>query len=120
MRRYLLAAGIPDACIFMDHAGFDTYDTVYRAKAVFNVRRAVITTQDFQLYRALYIGKHLDVDLWGVASEYSASYRSSWYRFREYPARVKAFFDCEILHSSPAYTGPLIPISGDGRATADK
>jgi SanA protein len=119
MRQVLLDAGIPAECIFMDHAGFDTYDTVYRAKSIFCVKRALITTQDFHLYRALYIGQQLDVDLWGVASEYSASTKKDWYRFREYLARVKAFMNCEILHSKPTYGGPAIPISGDGRATLD-
>jgi SanA protein len=120
MREYLLDAGIPAECIFMDHAGFDTYDTVYRAKSIFCIKRALITTQDFHLYRALYIGKQLDIDLWGVACEYSDSYKKPWYRFREFPARVKAFLNCEILHSSSTYGGPQIPISGDGRATLDE
>jgi len=119
MRNYLMAAGIPEACIFMDHAGFDTFDTVYRAKAVFNVRRAILTTQDFQLLRGLYIGSRLGVDLWGVDAEYSASYYRLWYRIREYAARTKAFLDCEIWHAVPTFTGPTIPISGDGRLTDD-
>jgi vancomycin permeability regulator SanA len=119
MRDYLVKAGIPESCVFMDHAGFDTYDTLYRAKSVFEVRRALVTTQDFHLLRALYIGQQLGLDLWGVPSRYQDAYWSPWYRFREYPARVKAFFDCEILHSSPTYSGPPLPISGDGRITAD-
>jgi SanA protein len=119
MRNYLMAAGIPESCIFMDHAGFDTFDTVYRAKAVFQVRRAIFTTQDFQLLRALYIGSRLGVDLWGVDAQYSASYYRIWYRIREYLARTKAFLDCEIWHATPTFTGPSIPISGDGRVTAD-
>ncbi len=118
MRQYLLAAGIPDECIFMDHAGFDTYDTLYRAQAVFAVRRAVFTTQDFQLYRALYISRQLGLDVQGIACAYPDWYRKPWYRFREYFARCKAFLDCEILHASPTYTGPVIPIGGDGRLTA--
>ena len=117
MRQYLLDAGIPAAHIFMDHAGFDTYDTMYRAQAVFGVQRALVTTQDFHLYRALYIGQQLGLDVQGVASAYRDSYRSSWYNFREYLARFKAFLDCEILNAKPTYTGPTIPISGDGSGT---
>ena len=118
MRQYLIDAGIPAAHIFMDHAGFDTFDTMYRAQAVFGVKRALVTTQDFHLYRALYIGQQLGLDVQGVASAYRDSYRSSWYNFREYLARFKAFLDCEILHAKPKYTGPTIPISGDGNMTA--
>lgn len=119
MRQYLMSAGIPPECIFMDYAGFDTYDTLYRARTVFQVERALFTTQDFQLLRALYIARQLGIDVWGVQSDYKASYRRAWYRLREYPARFKAFVDCEILQSKPTYLGPVIPISGDGRATLD-
>ncbi len=117
MRQYLLDAGIAAEAIFMDHAGFDTYDTLYRAQAVFGVDRAIITTQDFHLYRALYIGEQLGLDIQGVACIYPDWYQSPGYRFREYFARFKAFLDCEVLHASPTYTGPTIPISGDGRTT---
>jgi SanA protein len=119
MRQYLMNAGIPTECIFMDYAGFDTYDTLYRARAVFQVERALFTTQDFQLLRALYIARQLGIDVWGVKSDYKVSYRRAWYRLREYPARFKAFFDCEVLHSKPTFLGPVIPISGDGRVTLD-
>jgi SanA protein len=117
MRQYLLNAGIPAEQIFMDHAGFDTYDTVYRAQSIFGVKRALITTQDFHLLRALYIGRQLGLDLYGIDCGYLNFAEDYKYRLREYPARVKAFLDCEILKSSPTYNGQVIPISGDGRLT---
>lgn len=119
MRQYLLDAGIPAEHVFMDHAGFDTYDTLYRAQLIFGVRRAVITTQDFHLIRALYIGQQLNLDLLGVDCGYVFSSEKSRYRVREYPARFKAFLDCEIFKSLPAYTGETIPITGSGWATVD-
>lgn len=119
MRQYLIDAGIPAEHIFMDHAGFDTYDTVYRAESIFGVKRALITTQDFHLPRALYIGVQLDLDLQGVDCGYSHTTANIYYTFREYPARVKAWLDCEILHISPTFGGEPIPISGDGRATLE-
>jgi len=119
MRNYLLAAGVPAEKVFMDHAGFDTYDTLYRAKAVFAVKRALITTQDFHLYRALYIGQQLGLDIQGVACAYARDYWSPRYRLREFPARVKSFLDCEVLKTKPTFSGPVIPISGDSRLTLD-
>ena len=119
MRQYLLEAGIPEEHIFMDHAGFDTYDTVYRAQSIFGVRRALITTQDFHLIRALYIGRQLGLDLQGTDCGYNHATEKARYRIREYPARFKAFLDCEVFGASPAYTGDTIPISGDGRLTLD-
>lgn len=119
MRQYLLNAGIPAEHIFMDHAGFDTYDTVYRAQSIFGVKRALITTQDFHLPRALYIGVQLGLDLQGVDCGYFHTTSNIYYKFREYPARVKSWLECEILHSNPAFGGEMIPISGDGRATLD-
>jgi len=55
--------------------------------------------------------------LQGITSPYPDWYRNSWNRIREYAARFKAYLNCEILHSSPQFTGPTIPIGGDGRAT---
>lgn len=117
MRQYLLDAGIPAEHIFMDHAGFDTYDTIYRAQSIFGVKRALITTQDFHLTRALYIGTQLGLDLQGIDCGYHHTTANIYYNFRELPARAKAWLDCEILHISPTFGGELIPISGDGRAT---
>ena len=119
MRQYLLEAGIPEEHIFMDHAGFDTYDTIYRAQSIFGVGRALITTQDFHLIRALYIGQRLGMDLQGVDCGYYHATEKARYRIREYPARFKAFLDCEVFGASPAFAGETIPISGDGRLTLD-
>lgn len=119
MADYLVAAGIPDAHVFMDHAGFDTYNTVYRAQSIFCVRRALITTQDFHLLRALYIGEQLGVDLWGIDSEYGYAAKKQYYRLREYPARLKAFLECQIFRTKPVFGGPTLPIDGDGTLTRD-
>ena len=57
MKNYAISKGIPAEDIFMDHAGFSTYETMYRAKEVFNVKKAILVTQEYHLYRALYIGQ---------------------------------------------------------------
>ena len=116
MRNYLLEQGVPIEAIFLDHAGFDTYDTMYRARDIFLVEKAVVVTQEFHLLRALYIGQELGLDVYGVASDPRTYAGADYYRLREYFARVKAFLDC-LFHAKPTYLGETIPITGDGRST---
>lgn len=118
MRQYLIDKGVDPEHIFMDHAGFDTYDTLYRARDVFLVRKAIVVTQDFHLRRALYIGECLKIDLQGVSSDLRAYPRAGYYRLREYAARVKAFIEC-LLKAKPTYLGETIPIQGSGLETVD-
>jgi SanA protein len=117
MRQYCLARGVADQDIFMDHAGFDTYDTMYRARDVFKVTDCLVVTQGFHLPRAVYTARALGLDATGVSADLH-SYPNEWrFSLREWPARVKAFFQLYVLHSKPKYLGPAIPIDGDGRAT---
>ena len=118
MREYLLARGVPSERIFMDHAGFDTFDSIYRARDVFEVKTCVVVTQLFHLKRALFIASELGVEAQGVDSAMHDYGRAGYYRLREVFARAKAFLECRILDTSPTYLGPAIPISGDGNATA--
>lgn len=119
MRQYLLNRGVNPEHIFMDHAGFDTYDTLYRARDVFAVHKALIATQTFHLLRALYIGQELGLVVQGLASDLRPYPGMTRYRLREYGARLKAFVDCEITHAQPVYLGDVIPINGSGLATVD-
>jgi len=119
MRSYLIDKGIPSGDIFMDYAGFDTYQTLYRARDIFQVKKAVIATQDFHLYRALYIGEKLSLDLDGVDSAVRDYHNSSWNRAREYLARVKAFLECEIFKPAPKFLGETIPIHGAAQIVSD-
>jgi vancomycin permeability regulator SanA len=111
MKNYLLGLGIPEEDIVMDYAGFDTYQTLYRARDIFLVKKAVIVTQDFHLYRALYIGEMLSLELDGVDSALRDYHNSTWNRSREYLARVKAFLECVILKPEPKFLGDTIPIN---------
>lgn len=117
MRDYLTERGVPKENIFMDHAGFSTYDTIYRARDVFMVEKAVIVTQRLHLRRALYIADALGVDCTGVEAKNSTAASTMIQEVREYPARVKAFLQCYILHSKPKYLGDAIPVSGSGLVT---
>jgi SanA protein len=112
VKRYLLAAGIPAEDIFLDHAGFDTYDSMYRAVHIFHVSSAIVVSQHFHLPRAVYLARALGIDAVGVNAD-KRSYRGIFYNYiREIPARVKALINvmCKV---KPKYLGPTIPITGD-------
>jgi vancomycin permeability regulator SanA len=119
MRTYLLAAGIPDMHIFMDHAGFDTYSSMYRAKDIFLIDTAIISTQEFHLYRAVYLARRLGIDASGVICDKHDYLFMGKNELRESFARVKACFQAELLHSQPRYLGDPIDIHGSGINTHD-
>lgn len=119
MRNYLLEKGIPKEDIFMDHAGFSTFDSMHRARSVFKAQSAIVVTQKLHLRRALYIGDKLGIKVVGVEAANSTAKSTAVQSIREYPARVKAFLQCEILHSKPRFLGEAIPITGSGVVTED-
>jgi vancomycin permeability regulator SanA len=119
MKTYAVDAGVASSAVFMDHAGFSTYESMYRAKAVFQTERVVIVSQGYHLYRAIYIADRLGLEAWGVASDYR-SYRGELSRqLREMLARVKDFGAC-VIKPEPTYLGEAIPIWGDGDLTNDE
>jgi SanA protein len=115
VRKYLLDAGIPAGDIFTDHAGFDTYSSMYRARDVFLADTLIIVTQDFHLPRALYIARHLGLEAYGVAPKSGALAPRNY--LREIPASVKAAMDL-IVRREPKYLGDTYPLeSADGSTT---
>ncbi|WMJ22465.1 ElyC/SanA/YdcF family protein [Paludicola sp. MB14-C6] len=119
MKAYAKEKGISSETIFMDHAGFSTYETMYRARDIFQAKKVIIVTQKYHLYRSLYIAKTLGLDAYGVASN-PRTYQGQAYRdFREVLARNKDFFKV-IFKPNPTYLGEAIPINGNGNLTNDK
>ena len=119
MKNYAVDKGIPSSDVFMDHAGFSTYETMYRAKEIFGVKKAIIVTQKYHLYRALYIAQKLGIEAYGVPADYR-TYSGQFKRdVREVLARCKDFVTT-ILLPEPTYGGETIPVSGDGNITNDK
>ncbi|PKM56261.1 MAG: SanA protein [Firmicutes bacterium HGW-Firmicutes-5] len=118
MKAYAKDAGIESDHIFMDHAGFSTYESMVRANQVFEVEKVVIVTQKYHLYRALYMANELGMDAYGVASNPRDYYGQSGREFREYLARVKDFFYV-IARPKPTYLGEVISIKGKGGLTDD-
>lgn len=119
MKDYAINKGIPSEDIFMDHAGFSTYESVYRAKEIFKVEKAIIVTQKYHLYRALHIGNKLGINVTGVGAD-PRKYSGQIFReLREILARNKDFIQA-IFKLKPTYLGESIPVSGDGNITNDK
>lgn len=117
MLEYVRAHGVPEEDIFTDHAGFSTYDTMYRARDVFLVAEALVVTQRFHLDRAVYTARALGIEAVGVAADLRPYPGEPRFRTREWFARVKAVFQLHVTRPEPRYLGPVIPIDGDGRAT---
>ncbi len=119
MKQYAIEKGVPSEEIFMDHAGFSTYETMYRAKEIFDADKIVVVTQEYHLYRALYIADKLGMEAYGVSSDYE-TYSGQYMRdLREVLARNKDFFKV-IFKPEPTFLGDVIPVSGNGDATNDK
>ena len=116
MLQYTLAQGIPPEDIFLDFAGFSTYESVYRAHAVFRADRLIVVTQKYHLFRALKACDALGIEAKGVASN-QRKYAGRYYReAREVLARDKDFFK-GLIKAKPTYLGDEIPVDGDGTAT---
>ena len=119
MKDFAIEKGVKSEDIFMDHAGFSTYDSVYRAKEIFKAQKIIIVTQKYHLHRALYVAEKLGIEAYGVASD-PREYRGQVVReLREVLARDKDFFKC-IIKPEPTYLGDTIPVSSNGDATNDK
>lgn len=120
MRRYLEGRGVPTEAIFMDHAGFDTYSTMYRARDVFLVKNAIVVTQKYHLYRAVFLAGSMGIEAQGVACDRYKTLKQPYYDLREFAARLKDFFEATVLKPKPKYLGDTIPISGSGIVTHDE
>ena len=118
MKQFAIDHGVPSEDIFMDHAGFSTYESMYRARDVFQADKVIIVTQRYHLYRALYAAKQLGLDAYGVASDQRTYAGQKRRDVRELLARGKDFMT-GIFKPEPTYLGEAIPVNGDGNATND-
>ena len=113
MGNYALQKGVPSYDIFLDYAGFSTYESMYRAKAIFQAEKVLIVTQKYHLHRALYIAKALGLEAYGVSSD-TQVYAGQMNRdIREILARNKDFLT-SIFKPKPTYLGDPVPVSGPG------
>lgn len=118
MKDYAIDKGVPSEDIFMDHAGFSTYESLYRARDIFQAQNIVIVTQKYHLYRALYTAEALSLQALGVPAD-TKTYGGQTYRdLREILARNKDFLT-SIYKPKPTYLGDTIPVNGNGNITND-
>ncbi len=119
MKNYAMDEGVPSEDIFMDHAGFSTYESMYRAKEIFQAKKVIVVTQEYHLYRALYIADAMGLEAYGIPTE-EISYRGQVLRdIREVLAITKDFVKC-IFKPEPTMMGNSIDLKGDGNVTNDK
>ena len=118
MKAYAIERDIPSADIFMDHAGFSTYDSLYRARDIFCAKKIVIVTQEYHLPRALYIAERLGLEACGVGALDVNDYGQTYREFREMLARAKDFC-MAVIQPQPKYLGKKIPVCGNGDLTND-
>ncbi|MEI6132245.1 MAG: ElyC/SanA/YdcF family protein [Bacillota bacterium] len=120
MMKYAVSKGVKSEDIFLDHAGFSTYESVYRARDIFQCKSIIIVTQEFHLSRAMFLARQLGLNAYGLDSTYHGNFYSDQYSPREVLARVKDFFTATILFPKPTYLGNTIPITGSGKDSQDK
>lgn len=120
MLNYLEDLGVPGRDIFVDHSGFDTYDTMYRAANVYEVSNAIVVSQHYHTVRAVYIGHQLGIHTYGVDAAESETANAKWMNLREYGARLKAFFQAGILKPESEVLEEPISIFSDGTVTHDQ
>lgn len=113
MYNYAVARGVPAADVVRDFAGRRTYDTCYRANAIFGVDQALLVTQRFHLPRALFTCRNLRVDGLGVSADRRVYWSNSYYRFRDAFATLRAWADVKLLKPLPVL-GPKEDMGLDG------
>ena len=119
MKDYAIARGVPSEDIFMDHAGFSTYESMYRAKTIFGCQKIIVVTQQYHLYRALYNARAMGMEAAGISSSLRAYARQPYFDLREAAARVKDTLWC-LFKPAPTYLGASISIFGSGDVTNDR
>ena len=116
MKSIAVKSGIPADNVFCDHAGFSTYESMYRASDIFGADKIVIVTQSYHLPRAIYDAQKLGIEAYGISAD-ERTYMGQIYRdARELLARAKDFVWC-IMQPEPTFRGEKIPITASGSLT---
>ncbi len=116
MKDLATAAGVPSEDVFLDHAGYSTYESLWRAKEIYGARKIVIVSQGYHLYRALFIARELGMEAVGAPADLRDYYLQTRYELREKLARVKDFY-VACKGDAPCESDGKIDLSGDGNNT---
>ena len=119
MKKFCIENGVPSEDIFMDHAGFSTYESIYRIQAIFQAKQVILVTQEYHLYRALYVAKRFGLKAYGVSADLQEYAGQSYYDARELVARIKDFA-YTLIFPKPTFLGEKISLMGNGDITNDK
>ncbi|MBQ2805615.1 MAG: YdcF family protein [Clostridia bacterium] len=119
MKSCAIEAGVPSEDIFMDHAGFSTYESIYRAKEIFGADKIVIVTQEYHLHRALYVANALGIEAYGVSADLRSYAGQTKRDLREVLARIKDMAYA-LFKPLPTYLGDPISLDGSGDVTNDQ
>ena len=101
MYDYAVARGVPPADVVRDYAGRRTYDTCYRAGAIFGIDRAILVTQRFHLPRAIFTCRSLGVAAIGFSADRRTYWSNPYYRVRDAFATLRAWWDVMIVRPLP-------------------
>ncbi len=118
MKNYLIKEGVDSSDIFLDHAGFDTYSSMVRAKEIFKVDSLYIVTQQYHLYRAVYIARKIGLNAYGYVADKRKYNAIMKYTLREWLANVKSWIWVKTNHQ-PIYLGDSISITGESKKSWD-
>lgn len=117
MKNYAIKRDVPSQDIFLDHAGYSTYESMYRANDIFEAKNVIIVTQEYHLYRAVYVANQLGLNAYGVPSDaIQSNHQFTYDNMREILARIKDFI-YTIFQPEPTLLGDVIPVSGNGDFT---
>ncbi len=117
MRDYMLSSSVPIEDIFLDHAGFNTYDSIYRAKYIFEAKKVILITQEYHMYRALYLANSLNLEAIGIVAD-DIPQKGIMFKneIREILSRDKNFFK-GLIKPKSKYLGEVIPLNQNGVVT---
>jgi vancomycin permeability regulator SanA len=116
MKSLAVDMGVPSEQVFLDHEGYSTYESLYRARYVFGVRKIVIVTQEYHLHRALYIARELGIDAVGVSADLRPYKHQVRYEAREHLARFKDLFSA-ARGDYDGHLDPPVDLKGNGNLT---
>jgi len=107
MEQYAVERSVPSENILTDSAGVSTYDSIYRAYTIFGAKKILIISQEYHLYRALYIAKHLGMEAYGLSADLQPYAGQSKREIREYVARCKDFL--KVIFKSKSEYQDIFP-----------
>jgi len=110
MRNDLIALGVPDSCIYLDYAGFRTFDSMLRCREIFGQTKYTVISQPFHNERAIFIAKHEGMDVVGFNARDVNKAAGFTTRIRERFARVKVFLDLYVMNTKPKFLGAKIEV----------